>query len=59
MVGWNEAQRSDRMELPKHSDFQFCERRVFRQVEAVTALPCFLLQIRHDWFNATKIKNVF
>ncbi|MDR2704966.1 MAG: hypothetical protein LBC02_04225 [Planctomycetaceae bacterium] len=32
MAGGNEAQRSDRMELPKHSDDEG-ERRVFRQVK--------------------------
>jgi hypothetical protein len=36
-AGGNEVQRSDRMELPKNSDDE-CERLVFRQVEAVTAL---------------------
>ncbi|MDR2704625.1 MAG: hypothetical protein LBC02_02495 [Planctomycetaceae bacterium] len=35
MAGGNEAQRSDRIELPKDSDDE-CH--VFRQVEAVTAL---------------------
>jgi hypothetical protein len=31
MAGGNEAQRSDRMELPKHLDDE-CERHVFRQI---------------------------
>jgi hypothetical protein len=41
MAGVNETRHSDRIELPKHLDFLFrdeCERPVFRQVEAVTAL---------------------
>ncbi|MDR2704637.1 MAG: hypothetical protein LBC02_02555, partial [Planctomycetaceae bacterium] len=38
IAGGNEAQRSDRMELPTHSDDEW-KCRVFRQVEAVTALP--------------------
>jgi hypothetical protein len=37
MAGGNEAQGSDRMELPKDSDDEG-ERHVFRQVEAVTSL---------------------
>jgi hypothetical protein len=37
MAGGNEAQGSDRMELPTHSDDEY-ERHVFWQVEAVTAL---------------------
>jgi hypothetical protein len=37
MAGGNEAQRSDRFELPKDSDDEG-ECPVFRQVEAVTAL---------------------
>jgi hypothetical protein len=37
MAGGNEAQRSDRMELPKDSDDE-SERHVVRLVEAVTAL---------------------
>ncbi|MDR2705405.1 MAG: hypothetical protein LBC02_06475 [Planctomycetaceae bacterium] len=40
MAGVNEAKRSDRMELPKHSDDEG-ECHVVRQVEAVTAL-CFV-----------------
>jgi hypothetical protein len=37
MAGGNEAQRSDRMELPKDSDDED-KHHVFRQVKAVTAL---------------------
>ncbi|MDR2706711.1 MAG: hypothetical protein LBC02_13100 [Planctomycetaceae bacterium] len=37
MAGGNEAQRSERMELPKDSDDEG-ERHVVRQIEAVTAL---------------------
>ncbi|MDR2704769.1 MAG: hypothetical protein LBC02_03220 [Planctomycetaceae bacterium] len=37
MAGRNEAQRSDRMELPTDSEDEG-ERHVVRQVEAVTAL---------------------
>jgi hypothetical protein len=41
MAGGNEAQRSDRIELPKDLDIQIrdeSERLVFRQLSAVTAL---------------------
>jgi hypothetical protein len=44
MAGGNEAQRSDRMELPKHLDE--CEHHVFRRVKAVTALPCTIFVLK-------------
>ncbi|MDR2704397.1 MAG: hypothetical protein LBC02_01335 [Planctomycetaceae bacterium] len=49
MAGGKETQRSDRMELPKHSDDE-SERHVFRQVKAVTELrfrlPCCCVNFR-------------
>ncbi|MDR2706073.1 MAG: hypothetical protein LBC02_09875 [Planctomycetaceae bacterium] len=60
MAGENEAQRSDRMELPKHSDDEG-ERRAFRQVGVVTALrsrlPCVIIRYRSKYKSQIKSVN--
>jgi hypothetical protein len=52
MAGRNKAQRSDCMELPTPSDDEG-ERRVFRQVEAVTALR-FVPACHRKFFTTTE-----